>query len=141
MEEIDFVVEMEPIVQKRARATTVGGKVRMYDPSSKDKSKFLDACLDHAPAEPFEGPVSVSIEAGFTRPKSHYGTGKNANKLKPSAPEFHTQKCDVDNIAKIKLDALNGVFWTDDRVIDQLIVTKRWAEEGYTRMTITGTYE
>ena len=37
----------------------------------------------------------------FVRPKSHYGTGRNAKKLKPSAPPHHTQKPDATKLLRI----------------------------------------
>ena len=51
------------------------------------------------------------------RPKNHYGTGKNADKLKPSAPVWHIARPDIDNFIKFIMDALNGTYWRDDSQI------------------------
>ena len=46
-------------------------------------------------------PVRADIEFVFPRPKSHYGTGKNADVLKPSAPKYCISRGngDIDKLA------------------------------------------
>ena len=39
-----------------------------------------------------------------------------------------TRKPDTDNIAKICLDALNGVAYDDDSQVTVLLVLKKWSE-------------
>lgn len=86
--------------------------------------------------EKMAGPLKVLIYLRFKRPKSHYGTGKNANKLKPGAPATyeHTSKPDVDNCAKFILDCLNGLAWQDDTQITSLQVTKMYSEYDETKV-------
>ena len=45
-----------------------------------------------------------------------------------------TKKPDIDNIAKIICDGLNGVAYKDDAQIIYLAVMKRYAEEGSVRV-------
>lgn len=66
------------------------------------------------PAEPFRGPVSVSVVIQIARPKGHYGTGKNAGKLKDNAPYWCLSKPDCDKVVRTVLDALTGVAYHDD---------------------------
>ena len=61
---------------------------------------------------------------------------KNAKKIKPSAPKFHTQKKDVDNLAKFILDALNGIFWSDDKIVIKMIAEKFWVNQGQAKTII-----
>lgn len=63
---------------------------------------------------PFSGPVVVSFEFLMPRPASHYGTGKNADRLKPGAPAGHTSKPDVTKLVRSTEDALKGIAWGDD---------------------------
>ena len=67
------------------------------------------------PPEPFSGPIAVCIMTYRQLPKS---TPKSVT----SEPDTH--KPDVDNVAKIVLDALNGVAWLDDAQVTSLTVVK-----------------
>lgn len=134
---IDFTVKGNPKPQPRHRHVNRGKFTSTYDPAKKDKASFARMCLREAPIDPIEEATRVELVFAFARPKSHMGTGRNANKVKPSAPEKHTKKPDIDNLQKYVFDALNGLFWKDDSVIDEVIATKKWAPEGYTRITVT----
>lgn len=61
-----------------------------------------------------DGPVRISLHFVMPRPKGHYGTGKNATVLKPSAPVWHTSKPDIDKTVRCVLDSLTGILWHDD---------------------------
>lgn len=119
----------EPKSQKRHRHTRIGGFVRTYDPSSTDKGDFLSIIQAHAPKTPLTEPLRVEIDLYFTRPKGHYGTGKNSGKLKDNAPIWHTAKPDVDNVFKFITDSMKGVFYKDDSYIVSSSVTKRYDEK------------
>ena len=66
---------------------------------------------------PLEGALYVEISFGLPRPKSHFGTGKNAPFLRRGAPMAHTKKPDVGKLARAVEDALSGIVWRDDRQI------------------------
>lgn len=70
--------------------------------------------------------VAVHVEFFLPRPKGHFGTGKNANALKASAPEWHAQKPDCDKLLRGTLDALKGVLWNDDCQVRAIEATKDW---------------
>jgi len=63
------------------------------------------------------GPVEVDATFVFPRPKSHFGTGRSADTLKPSAPLWHATKPDGDKLARAIGDALTGVVLRDDSLI------------------------
>lgn len=83
-----------------------------------------------APWPPLDVPVEVMIDFRFHRPKSHYGTGRNANAIKATAPDYPTSRAlgDADKLARSTLDALTaaGVF-VDDSLVVRLEVEKVWA--------------
>lgn len=84
-----------------------------------------------------ETALAVTIVFHMQRPKSHYGTGKNAGTLKPDAPARPTSKPDIDKIARSTLDALTGGVFDDDSRIADLSLSKRWASPGRSGATIT----
>lgn len=77
--------------------------------------------------QPLLGPLELNLFAYFGRPKCHFNR-KGA--LVPSAPTSYTSKPDVDNLAKIVGDSLNGVLWHDDSQIVRLNVLKLWGDPG-----------
>ena len=64
------------------------------------------------------GPVAIRVHFTLPRPRSHYGTGRNAATIKPGAPEFHSSRPDVDKLLRSTLDALTaaGVMRDDSQV-------------------------
>ena len=82
---------------------------------------------------PIIDPVCVDITFFFARPKGHYGTGKNADKLKPSAPEHCTSSAhgDIDKLCRSTLDGLavrsGGNVLKDDSQVVGLTCRKRYA--------------
>jgi Holliday junction resolvase RusA-like endonuclease len=79
------------------------------------------------------GDVFVAIVATFERPGSHYGTGRNAEVLKDSAPlrPIARSAGDSDKIGRLVLDALDiaGVY-QDDSQVAVLRIEKRYADLG-----------
>ena len=70
-------------------------------------------------------PVAVEIIAFYAAPQVH--KGKRAAMI--AGDILPLIKPDADNIAKIVLDALNGVAYNDDKQVADLSVRKRYAEE------------
>lgn len=69
-----------------------------------------------------DGPIELKVRFLTRRPKGHYGTGRNAEKLKPNAPMYPATWKDLTKMLRALEDALNGVVWTDDRrIVSQLV--------------------
>lgn len=83
----------------------------------------------------FVGPVQVTMVAFFPRPASHYGTGRNAGVLKPTAPTWHSSAPDADKVARALGDALtqSGLI-LDDRLIVAWDISKVYGDP---RMEVT----
>ena len=82
----------------------------------------------------------MHLEFYFPRPKNHYRT-TTVIELKPTAPHIHTNMPDVDNLSKFILDAMNEVFYEDDRQVVELNSHKEYVNDkknttGYTIVTI-----
>lgn len=118
----------EPVAQKRHRTVNIKGFNRNYDPSAADKKDFLSIVQDNAPEKPFDKPLKLIVDAFFTRPKSHFGTGKKLGLLKETAPLYHVSRPDWDNVGKFVSDALNKIYWRDDSVLCEVGVRKRYSE-------------
>lgn len=78
---------------------------------------------------PFKGPVRVNLRFYLQRPKYHYGTGKNAGKLKLTAPFYPVVTPDWDRLSLFVCDCLKGIGFVDDRQIVDALVIKRYSHE------------
>ncbi len=87
--------------------------------------------------------VSVRCEFVFPRPLSHYGTGKNATKLKPSAPRYHVKTPDVDKLVRGVADSIGDavarVLLNNDSQIVTLYAAKRYSTDDFLGAIITVT--
>lgn len=82
--------------------------------------------------KPYEGELRAKITAIFEVPKSY--SKKKREALLPilgieNSGAGYTHKPDCDNIAKIVLDALNGLAYKDDSQITALLVFKEYGEQ------------
>ena len=134
--EIEFTVLGEPSAQMRHRTVSKGNFHSTYDPSAAIKKNFLLTVQNKAPKEPITSPIGLTVIFYMPRPKAHYCTGKKADMLKDTAPEYHTSRPDVDNFCKLIFDALNGIFWKDDCQICRLFSEKLYSESPRTYILI-----
>jgi crossover junction endodeoxyribonuclease RusA len=85
--------------------------------------------------DPFgEAPVSVAIGFTFARPKGHFGTGRNAGRLNPSAPPYPSSHTigDIDKLVRACLDALTDAgVWNDDSQVVHLNARKKWVGDWF----------
>jgi Holliday junction resolvase RusA-like endonuclease len=75
-----------------------------------------------------DAPLTVSAQFYLSRPASHWGTGRNAQTLRPTAIGA-IPGGDIDNYIKATLDALNALAYRDDKQIICLSgCHKMWAD-------------
>lgn len=118
-----------PVGQPRPRARRFKDRVIIYDPkTAKPWREAVSSTVARAVDTPRSGPLELVMTFQLPRPKSHYGTGKNKDLVKKSAPQFHSQKSDIDNIIKSTLDAMNGVLYKDDAQVSKITAQKVWAD-------------
>ena len=115
----------KPIAKKRPRFARMGKFVKTYNDQETEEGRWLWEAQQRVDKK-FTGCISVEMIFLFARPKGHYGSGKNADQRKPSAPRYHTQKPDIDNLVKFALDCLNGIAFDDDKQIVLLKASKSW---------------
>jgi Holliday junction resolvase RusA-like endonuclease len=88
------------------------------------------------PYSPLEVPLSVEFHFVFPRPASHFGTGKNANVIKPSARPYPSCKPDTTKLIRSCEDSLTGVIWLDDALIVKQVATKSYGQEPGVRLIV-----
>ena len=93
------------------------------------RAAVADAAVQQG-ATPLAGTVEMDAVFVFPRPRSHYGTGKNADKLKASAPELHSVRPDVSKLLRSTEDALSSLAYQDDARIARTTACKRYAAQG-----------
>ena len=106
----------EPIAQPRARVSTRNGVSRAYVPASHPVHAYRQAIAltwRSAVGRMFLGPLRVTIELTFTRPKS-------------AKRSHHTVRPDLSNCVKAVEDSLNGIAWADDSQIVEEISRKAY---------------
>jgi Holliday junction resolvase RusA-like endonuclease len=135
MNKISFTVFGEPKPQQRHRLFRRASFIQNYDPSKADKGDFLSVAMRHKPPIPFDTPLHVTTIFYFSRPKSHYRTGKFSGVLKDNA-KLRTSRKDIDNLQKFVYDSLNKIFWKDDSIIASVTAMKIYSENPRTEITI-----
>ncbi len=117
----------------RPRATKTG---IIYTPKETVQyENLVKMCFrDSANTKFFESPLEASITAYYEIPKSTTKKNREAMILGKILP---TKKPDIDNIAKIILDSLNGIAYKDDAQIVRCVVTKLYSKCGMPRVEVT----
>lgn len=108
---ITIRIDGEPKAMGRARAMSMHGKARVYNPTTAEGWKSLVAAAfgPHRPPTPHEGPLRIDIDFHFPRPK------RLMRKKDPEGPVWHTAKPDRDNSDKAVLDTLKTIgMYRDD---------------------------
>ena len=89
---------------------------------------------------PATGPVTLTVYFHFPRPKGHYGTGRNAARLKPSAPRAPLGPPDLSKLIRSTEDALTEAsVWRDDSLVVSVVAHKFYNDRGFTGAVITVT--
>jgi len=119
--------DVEPMPTPRLRFRRLPKGVATYYPN--DYSQYMEKLGNQYAGHSFgEIPLSVEVTFSLPRPKTDYGTGKNAGIVKDGKPGHPVKKADIDNYVKGTLDALKGKAWTDDKQVVELTARKVFGE-------------
>ena len=106
-----------------------GGSKTVFWNHKTNKPRCVDACKKNREwracvmafarqaysGPPLEGAIYLDVTFYMPRPRGHYGTGRNAGKLKPSAARYPTVKPDRTKLLRSTEDALTDCgMWRDD---------------------------
>lgn len=129
---ISFEVYGDPMGKQRPRVVKIGNNARTYTPKEtiNYETKVVYAFKQAQGEYLADKELKATITAYYRLQKVHYGKkGINKKGLEKLEGKINpTTKPDCDNIAKICLDALNGVAYYDDSQITELQVFKKYAE-------------
>ena len=118
------------------------GKNRVaMSPANKRQKPWMADVKYHAGKEmglisPLTGAVILKVQFQFMRPRSHFGSGRNAGQVKASAPKYHITKPDLTKLTRAVEDALRGVIYRDDSQVVAQRPTKRYSEAPGALITI-----
>lgn len=133
MQEFDFVVPGKPIPQGSKRWLP-NGQMKEANPSLRPwratvTGTVMEAIASTEGFEKFTGPVRLNCVFVFTRPKGHYGTGRNEGKVKPNAPHYVSTVPDLDKIIRSLNDGITDAgLWNDDSQVVAIAASKRYGD-------------
>lgn len=136
---VQLTIPGEPQGKGRHRAVCRGDHIATYTPrKTKDYEDEVRFCYrqEYGDLMAFavDEPVSATIIAAFGIPKS---SSKKRKVEMMAGSVLPTKKPDTDNIAKIVLDALNGLAYPDDKQVVELHVIKVYDLEGCVTVELT----
>jgi Holliday junction resolvase RusA-like endonuclease len=113
---IKFVINARPQPKERSRSTKRGHHYTPQRTVNFELTVAAEFRLQHPFHELFTGPVGMSVDIQYKRPK----TVKKGY--------WHTSPGDASNIVKAIEDGLNRVAWVDDRQVADSHVIKHWGD-------------
>lgn len=142
---INLTIPGNPVAQKRHRSTRRGKFIHQYDPSQSDKADFLSLCMAKRPEKPALGivvlsayffmPVPKSYPAHFQRMVADYDEcqdgGPHVHK-----DAVHLKRPDIDNLLKLIMDSLNGIYWKDDSQVQINYAWKMYSHVPRTELAV-----
>lgn len=114
-----FTVDGEPVSKSRARFTKRGSKTYAYTP---ERTKAGEERVAWAFRQAHRGPPATDAEVAY-RVEAHFYNGTR-------------QRRDIDNMAKLILDGLNGVAWVDDSQVIELEARKSYVPKAEARSEV-----
>lgn len=120
-----FDVPGQPKPKGRPRFSRKGGHV--FTPkATRDAEKSFAQCVKiRAPDKPLSGPLAIEVTFMMEAPKS-WPKWKRLAAIEGRLR--HVSRPDVDNLAKLAKDSLNGILWNDDSQVCELIARKVYSE-------------
>ena len=78
-----------------------------------------------------QNPVQVTVKFTLPRPQGHYGTGRHATTIRPSAPRWPHRKPDLDKLIRAVLDGITqGGAIADDAQVVRIAAQKTYGTPG-----------
>lgn len=127
---IKFTIPIIPKAQARARSgRTKAGQTIMYTGSGQRQAQndLVSLMAPYAPQKPLDGPLSITVDAYLSVPKS-WSKRKQACALAQQIRP--TSKPDLDNYLKQIMDCMTKLgFWMDDSQVVRITAAKKYGEK------------
>ena len=137
MQPIEFTVYGKPqqkgskqaFVNRRKDGSSFAGLKDTNDRAKPWQQTSAAAAGDVYKGELIRTACRLTVDFYFVRPKSHFGTGKNAGNVKASADAEHIQSPDIDKLARVISDGLEHVVVDNDSRFCEMILRRHWTIE------------
>ena len=125
-----IIIPGKPISKARPRFFRRGNFVGTYNSQETEEGRWIVLANSQIDGKVTEVAIHLDMTFVLPRPKSHYGTGRNAGKVKPNAPSDPKGRPDIDNYIKFAMDCINGTgkVWKDDSQVVSLTAVKEYGE-------------
>ena len=123
--EESWLIVVEGKIKGKARPRVFQGHA-ITPKDTVNYENWVKMCYQQQGGIYLDGSIKAKIKVYYKIPKSYSKTKTLDCSLGILRP---TKKPDIDNVAKIILDSLNGVAYNDDSQIVELEVTKLWTED------------
>lgn len=138
--DIEFVIYGEPMGKQRPKVSMRNGYAHAYTPKETIlyENKVLMFYKDKIKDTEYEDKVifdnnqivEMNLVAYFGLTKQDFGKkGLSKNGQYKINRKYCNKKCDIDNIVKIVLDALNGICYNDDKQVVKITASKVYTLE------------
>lgn len=126
----------KPAGSKKAFQNRHTGRVHVVDANKDSMSWKQDVAQAASKAAQEQGwtvedahaPLALEINFYLARPRTHFGSGRNSERVKDSAPSHPITRPDVDKLSRAVMDGLTGVVYRDDSQVVWKKVSKRYGE-------------
>jgi len=127
MGKVELDIPGKPIGKARPRVTRRG--ITYTPKTTADREKLVRQiyAAKYPDRDPFTCPLRVAMTAVYPVPVSA-PAGRRRDMMRGCI--LPTSRPDLDNVAKLILDALNGLAYEDDSRVCLLDISKRYAREG-----------
>lgn len=127
-----FTIPGEPVAMARHRTTRSG---HTYTPkkTADAKCNIAYAVSQQYKGLPLDSPLRLTAIFYFTPPQNLIK--KYPAELKAEAIPV-IKRPDADNLVKLICDALNGILWTDDKLIVDVRAIKRYSQQPRVSFTV-----
>jgi Holliday junction resolvase RusA-like endonuclease len=139
MANITFFVPGLPAPGGSKRAFVVGGRAVLTEDCKRSKpwrSRVAAVANDAHAGPPLDGPLALEMVFSLPRPKGHFGSGRNAGRVRPSAPAYPATKPDTTKLVRSTEDALKGIVWRDDAQVVEQVARKVYADRPGVLVTV-----